>query len=136
MKEAYLYKKLSGLKVQCRNCPHYCLLSPNQRGKCGVRENIGGKLYSLVYEKAVALHIDPIEKKPFFHFLPGSYSLSMATVGCSFQCLNCQNWQISQPPKLSKEIEGENISPKEIVETALKHKLPSISYTYTEPTVF
>ena len=148
MIEAYLYKKLkekkpapyrtegSGAWVQCRTCAHYCILAPGERGKCGVRENKGGKLYSLVYGKACALNIDPIEKKPFFHFLPGSYSLSVATVGCSFACKNCQNWTISQGPKITGRIEGEDVSPEQIVEMAKKHKVPSISYTYTDPVVF
>jgi len=136
MKEVYLYKKLPGKKVQCRNCSHYCILEPGQRGKCGVRENIDGKLYALNYGKAIAINIDPIEKKPFYHFLPGTHSLSIATVGCNFACKNCQNWEISQAFKGAKEIPGERISPREIVEMALKYKVPSISYTYTEPTIF
>ena len=135
MEEAYLYKKLDNKKVRCLNCNHYCVIADSQKGICGVRKNIDGKLYSLVYGKAVAINIDPIEKKPFFHFLPGSYSLSIATVGCNFRCLNCQNWQISQGPRL-EETRGKEISPNEIVEIALKNQLPSISYTYTEPTIF
>jgi len=136
MKEVYLYKKLPDKKVQCRNCAHFCVLSPGQRGKCGTRENIDGKLYSIVYGKVVAIHIDPIEKKPFFHFLPGSYSLSIATVGCPLACKNCQNWSISQGFKKVKEIPGEDISPEKIVEIALKNNLRSISYTYTDPIAF
>jgi len=148
MKEAYLYKKLkdpegvaarpygAGKKVQCLNCAHYCLILPGTRGICGVRENIDGKLYSLVYGKAVAVHLDPIEKKPFFHFLPGTQSLSIATVGCCLRCYACQNWDISQAPKLTGEIFGENISPEEVVRTAKKYKAPSISYTYTDPIIF
>ena len=136
MKEAYLYKKLPDKKIQCQNCAHYCLIEDGKRGICGVRENIDGKLYSLVYGKACAIHIDPIEKKPFFHFFPGSYSLSIATVGCQFSCANCQNWTISQGPKLTGKIEGEDVSPEEIVKMAKENKLPSISYTYTEPVVF
>lgn len=136
MKEAYLYKKLKNKTVQCLNCPHRCILKPNQKGICGVRQNINGKLYSLVYGKAVALEIDPIEKKPFFHFLPGTQSLSVATVGCQFRCLNCQNWQISQGPKITGKMEGQDISPKEIVKLAKKYQTPSISYTYTDPIVF
>lgn len=135
-KEVILYKKLKDKKVQCRNCSHYCLILPRKRGICGVRENIDGKLYALNYAKAIACHIDPIEKKPFFHFLPGSYSLSIATVGCNFACKNCQNWDISQGFKEKEEIPGENLLPKEIVELAKKNKVPSISYTYTEPTIF
>ncbi|MEA3293090.1 MAG: AmmeMemoRadiSam system radical SAM enzyme [Patescibacteria group bacterium] len=136
MKEAYLYEKLKHKKVRCLNCTHHCILSPKKRGICGVRENIDGKLYSLTYGKVCAIEIDPIEKKPFFHFAPGTKSLSVATVGCQFSCKSCQNWVISQGPKLSKKIEGENISPKKIVEIAKNKKLPSISYTYTDPTVF
>jgi pyruvate formate lyase activating enzyme len=136
MKEAYLYKKLPNKKVQCQTCAHFCILSPGQRGKCGVRENIDGKLYSLVYGKVVAMNIDPIEKKPFYHFFPGSYSLSIATVGCPFSCLYCQNWQISQSFKRAKETPGEYVPPEKIVEIALKNNLPSISYTYTDPIAF
>lgn len=136
MNEALLYKKLAEKKLQCQNCAHYCIIAPGKRGVCGVRENIDGKLYTLNYGKAIACHIDPIEKKPFFHFLPGSYSLSIATVGCNFTCKNCQNWDISQAPKPQKPVLGEDLSPEKIVETALKNKLPSISYTYTEPAIF
>lgn len=136
MKEAYLYKKLPGKKVQCRTCSHFCRISSGQRGICGVKKNVNGKLYALNYGKAIALNIDPIEKKPFFHFLPGSYSLSIATVGCNFCCLNCQNFDISQGFKDKKEIPGDNLSSREVVNVALKNKLPSISYTYTEPTIF
>lgn len=91
MKESYLYKKLPGKKAQCRTCAHYCLIENGKRGICGVRENKDGKLYSLVYGKAAAINIDPIEKKPFFHFLPGTESLSIAAVGCNLFCKNCQN---------------------------------------------
>jgi len=136
MKEAYLYKKLKDKQIQCNNCSHYCIIKDGERGKCYVRENRGGKLYSLVYGKSCTVNVDPIEKKPFFHFLPGSQSLSVATVGCNFQCFSCQNWTISQGPRIFKKIEGEEISPAVIVETALKNNLPSISYTYTEPTIF
>jgi len=96
MKEAYLYEKLKNHNVRCLNCSHYCHLSPDQKGICGVRQNIDGKLYSLNYGQVVALNIDPIEKKPLFHFLPGSLSLSLAAIGCNFKCLACQNWKISQ----------------------------------------
>jgi len=136
MKEAYLYKKLPDKKVQCQNCAHYCVISPKNRGICGVRENIDGKLYALNYGKVIACHIDPIEKKPFFHFLPGSRSLSIATVGCNFRCDNCQNWDISQSPKPDNPVLGKDLPPEEIVKLALKNQLPSISYTYTEPTIF
>ncbi len=136
MKEALLYKKLDNKKVQCQNCSHYCIIKPDRKGICGVRKNIDRELYSLAYGKPCTVHIDPIEKKPLFHFLPGSNSLSIATVGCQFSCKNCQNWQISQAPKEKDEIEGKEISPQEIVDLALKNNLPSISYTYTDPIVF
>lgn len=136
MKEARFYKKLNNNKVQCQNCAHYCVLQPGEEGKCGVRTNKNGKLYSLVYGKAISCDVDPIEKKPFYHFLPGTESLSVATVGCQFACKSCQNWQISQGPKLNGSIPGEEISPKEIVEIAEEKNLSSISYTYTDPIVF
>ena len=137
MKEAYLYEKLKNRNVRCLNCSHYCHLTPDQKGICGVRQNIDGKLYSLNYGQVVALNIDPIEKKPLFHFLPGSLSLSLAAVGCNFKCLACQNWEISQAEELTAKVNwGEDIAPEEIVKIALKNNIPSISYTYTEPTVF
>lgn len=136
MREVYLYKKLINGKTQCRTCAHYCTILSGQRGVCGVRENIKGKLYALNYAKAIAVNIDPIEKKPFFHFFPGTSSLSVATVGCNLRCLSCQNWDISQGFKDKKEIPGEDISPEEIIKLALKNKVPGISYTYTEPTIF
>lgn len=136
LKEAGLYQKLENNKVRCQNCPHYCVIAPGKRGICGGRENNKGKLYSLVYGKAAACHVDPIEKKPFFHFLPGSKTLSVATVGCNLRCLNCQNYDISQSPKPDKPISGEDLTPEEIVKLVLENNLPSISYTYTEPTIF
>jgi len=137
MIEALLYKKLKNKAVACYACSHQCLILEGKRGICRVRENQKGKLYSLVYGKAIAAHLDPIEKKPFFHFLLGSYSLSIATVGCNFKCLHCQNSDISQMPKDNQDlILGEDLSPEKIVERAIKEKAPSISYTYTEPTIF
>lgn len=141
MKEALLYKELKDKMVGCLACNHYCKIADGKRGICGVRENQSGKLFSLVYGKIVAKNVDPIEKKPFFHFLPGSSSLSIATVGCNFRCLFCQNADIAQASKESyffekKEIPGENLTPEDIVNEVLKLNLPSVSYTYTEPTVF
>ena len=136
MKEVYLYKKLKGKKVQCRNCAHYCIIDNRKRGICGVRENKDGELYSLVYGKPCAINIDPIEKKPLYHFLPGTYSLSIATVGCNFTCHACQNWTISQGPKIFGKIEGDPVSPEKIVKMAIENNLPSISYTYTDPVVY
>ena len=136
MKEAYLYKKLNDMKVRCDLCSHRCRIEDGEKGKCCVRENSSGKLYTLVYRKLISENIDPVEKKPLFHFLPGSYSLSVATVGCNFKCFFCQNHQISQSPCESGSIDGRDIAPGEIVEYAVKYNCSSISYTYTEPTIF
>jgi len=136
MKEAYLYKKLNDMKVRCDLCSHRCKIEDGEKGKCCVRENSSGKLYTLVYRKLISENIDPVEKKPLFHFLPGSYSLSVATVGCNFKCFFCQNHQISQSPCESGSIDGRDIAPGEIVKYAIKYNCSSISYTYTEPTIF
>lgn len=136
MKEAMFYEKLKDNIVQCKLCPHFCTIKEDERGKCGVRENIKGKLYSLVYAKPCSTAIDPIEKKPFFHFMPGTYSYSIATVGCNLSCKFCQNWQISQQPKPKNPIIGQTLTPKQIVEEAIANGCNSISYTYTEPTIF
>lgn len=141
MKEALLYKKLKNGTVQCNLCHHHCLIPEGQRGVCGVRQNQKGKLYSLVYNKAMAINVDPIEKKPLFHFLPGSYALSFGTLGCNFGCLFCQNWDISQPPRqknfpLKSFAALPNVSPQSIVKEAIQQKVASIAYTYNEPTIF
>jgi len=136
VKEAFLYKKLADKKVKCELCPHFCLIVDGKRGICGVRENQDGVLCSLVYGKIVSSYADPIEKKPLFHFLPGSFSYSIATAGCNFRCLFCQNWEISQMPREQRIIIGEEKTPDEIVSAALKENCQSIAYTYTEPTIF
>ncbi len=137
MKEAMLYKKLSDNKVKCNLCNHRCTIKDGSYGICGVRQNIGGSLFSLVYDKIVTSHVDPIEKKPLFQFYPGSKSYSIATVGCNFICKHCQNFDISQLPMEKKGyIVGENISPEEIVRQAEGSGCKSIAYTYTEPTIF
>lgn len=136
LKEAMFYEKLEESTVSCHLCPHHCKINESKRGICGVRENKDGVLYSLVYGKMVARAIDPIEKKPLFHFYPGSTSFSIATVGCNFRCKNCQNFDISQMPKDEKRIVGEDISPPEIVAAAKHYNCRSISYTYTEPTIY
>jgi pyruvate formate lyase activating enzyme len=135
MIEARFYEKEKDQKVRCFLCSHHCLIKEGQRGICWVRENQGGVLYSLVYGKPIAHHVDPIEKKPLFHFLPGSRSFSLATAGCNFRCLFCQNADISQP-RDQKTIRGEEVSPEEIVAAALSSGCRSISYTYTEPTIY
>ena len=137
MKEALLYEKLGDEKVRCNLCNHRCLIEPDKRGICGVRINKEGVLYTLVYGKVIAENVDPIEKKPLYHFLPGSYSYSIATVGCNFQCSFCQNFEISQYPRLYQgRIPGNDIGPDVVVERALATNSKSISYTYTEPTIF
>jgi len=137
MKEALFYKKIDESTIQCKLCNHYCKIKNNSTGICKVRKNIEGKLYSLVYPKAIATHIDPVEKKPIYHFYPGSYTYSIATVGCNFKCLHCQNYEISQFPELNDGyIYGKDLPPEEIIKETLRGKLKSISYTYTEPTIY
>nr|WP_287261802.1 AmmeMemoRadiSam system radical SAM enzyme [Methanothrix sp.] len=136
MKEAMFYERLEGSDVRCNLCSHNCRIRPGHRGICGVRENINGTLYSLVYGKIVAEHVDPVEKKPLFHFQPGSRSYSIATVGCNFRCRHCQNADISQMPVDKNMIIGSERSPEDIVAAALEAGVQSISYTYTEPTIF
>ncbi len=136
MKEVYLYNVIEGSNVQCRTCAHLCTLSTKETGKCGARRNIDGALYALNYKKASALNLDPIEKKPFFHFLPGTPSLSIGAAGCSLSCKNCQNFDLSQGPKTSGEIPGTEISPEEVVRAAKENSAPGISYTYTDPLAF
>jgi pyruvate formate lyase activating enzyme len=134
--EAMLFEVAAGDAVRCRLCAHECLIGADKYGLCRVRHNIGGRLVSENYDALVALNVDPIEKKPLFHVLPGSRSLSLAAAGCNFQCSFCQNWQISQAPRMNVDLPGQSISPEQIVQEAQRHDCRSISYTYTEPTVF
>ncbi|MGD9504376.1 MAG: AmmeMemoRadiSam system radical SAM enzyme [Syntrophobacteraceae bacterium] len=136
MKEAMLYRKLDDGKVHCQLCSQHCRIDPGNRGKCGVRENQGGILQSLVYGRIIARNIDPIEKKPLFHFHPGSTSYSIATMGCNFRCLFCQNSDISQTPREQGIVLGQETPPEAVVAGALGSGCASISYTYTEPTIF
>jgi pyruvate formate lyase activating enzyme len=137
MKEAMCYEKRENSEVKCHLCCHNCLIKKGQRGICAVRENREGTLYSLVYGKVISMNIDPIEKKPLFHFHPGSSSFSIATVGCNFRCKHCQNYEISQFPRERKvEIPGRDMTPAQIVDAAVQNGCESISYTYTEPTIF
>jgi len=135
-REAMLYERLADQKVRCRLCGHECLIGPEKLGICRVRKNVGGKLVSLNYDALVAVHLDPIEKKPLFHFLPGTLSLSVAAAGCNFQCGFCQNWQISQAPRTGRVVGTQSVPPAELVATAERRRCASISYTYTEPTIF
>jgi pyruvate formate lyase activating enzyme len=136
MREAMLYEQLEEQRVQCHLCAHRCVIKDQKRGICGVRENQSGRLQSLVYARAIARHVDPVEKKPLFHFHPGSRTYSIATVGCNFRCLFCQNADISQMPREVKRIMGEHLPPEQVILSARQSRCQSISYTYTEPTIF
>lgn len=132
-----LYEKLENKKVHCYLCSHNCKIDETKVGICGVRQNIDGKLYSHVYGKVIASHVDPIEKKPLYHFLPRTYAYSIATPGCNFKCDFCQNWQISQYKSDNEfDYQGFEMLPEEIVEAAKQNNCNSIAYTYTEPTIF
>jgi pyruvate formate lyase activating enzyme len=159
LKEAMFYEPMARGRILCSLCSLYCKIAPGRRGACGVRVNVDEKLYTLVYGKLVAREVDPIEKKPLFHFHPGSTSYSISTVGCNFRCLHCQNYAISQQPKgkvpplgaaggedpevlclalrdLESSILGEDVTPEEVVQSAQRAGAKSIAYTYTEPTIF
>jgi len=127
-------EKLEGNKVRCHICPHNCLLNEGGMGICKARVNKKGTLYSFAYGNPCSIGIDPIEKKPLFHFLPGERIYSLATAGCNFRCLNCQNWQISQSSP--NELEHYDLLPEEVVKSAIAHNTQLIAFTYTEPTVF
>jgi pyruvate formate lyase activating enzyme len=122
-----------GDRIVCELCRHYCKLKEGQTGICGVNKNEGGRLKTLVYGKVSALNIDPIEKKPLYHFLPASFALSLGTVGCNFQCPFCQNWQISQTKDLSGSYD---VTPEQLVDAAVEKGCKTIAYTYNEPTIF
>lgn len=134
MKEAMYYKKLKNNLVECNLCFRNCIIAQNRKGFCGVRKNIDGKLYSLVWGKLAAIHVDPIEKEPVYHFYPGENILCIATLGCSFRCKFCHNWHISHAS--AGDERTDDVSPEEIVEIAKKHKVIGISTTYVEPAVF
>ena len=136
MKEAVLYQKLERSNVQCNLCAHRCVIHPEKSGICKVRENINGELYTKVYGRAIARHIDPVEKKPLYHFYPGTKAYSFATPGCNFHCRFCQNWEISQVSSESILEMGQKITPEQIVANAKYSGCKSIAHTYTEPTIF
>ena len=136
MQQAMLFERLDNGCVRCRLCAHRCLIPLGQKGACQVRENRGGTLYSLVYGIPLSQAVDPIEKKPLFHFHPGSSAFSIATAGCNFRCAFCQNSDISQMPRDRGVIEGRMVSPEQVVEAAARHHCRSIAFTYTEPTIF
>jgi pyruvate formate lyase activating enzyme len=133
-KEAYHYRTLSGGKVTCTLCPNHCLLAPGDRSVCRSRVNLGGRLYSLAYADPCAIHIDPVEKKPLFHFLPATTAFSLATAGCNFRCLNCQNWEISQ--KKPHEVRHSELFPTQAVQAAEEAGARSVAFTYSEPVTF
>ena len=135
-KKAVLWDAAEDKRVQCRLCAHRCVIGEGKLGRCSVRKNVGGVLYSLNYDKVCSANPDPIEKKPLFHFQPSSRSFSIATMGCNFRCDFCQNWQISQAAVETGSIDGEPIAPEQIVEAAVRSGCKSVAYTYTEPTVF
>lgn len=136
MKEAQLYEKLDGQRVRCNLCAHRCTIKSGRKGVCLVRENRKGTLYTLVYGIPLSQAVDPIEKKPLFHFYPGSTAFSIATAGCNFRCAFCQNSDISQMPRERGQILGREATPKAVVDAARQHGSRSIAYTYTEPTIF
>ena len=132
--EARFYEKLSNRRVKCKLCPRECAVGDKERGYCGVRENRGGTYYTLVHSRVCAAHIDPIEKKPLFHYLPGTVAFSIATAGCNVNCKFCQNWDISQ--SRPEEIPADYAPPQRIASLAQQNKCPTIAYTYSEPVVF
>ena len=131
---SYCHIPHTGTYVQCNLCPHHCIIADGERGTCRVRENRGGRLYSMVYGNPCAVHVDPIEKKPFYHFLPGIPAFSLATAGCNLGCLYCQNWSISQVPP--EQTQNMDLPPEKVVYYARNYQAPVIAYTYSEPTIF
>jgi pyruvate formate lyase activating enzyme len=134
IREASWYKKLDAARVQCELCPRGCVVDDMERGYCGVRENRGGTYYTLVYGRPCSLHVDPVEKKPLFHFLPGRDAFSLATAGCNIECQFCQNWQISQTRP--EDLRAVDLPPARVAREAEKAGAPILAYTYTEPVVF
>ena len=150
MHKSILFEKRSNVSVRCTACRHYCTIPEGKSGVCGVRVNRKGELYLAVYGRAVAANIDPVEKKPLFHFLPGSQIFSFGTIGCNFACSFCQNWDISQaarepaggkndaqtPHFTQLQISGKDLQPEQIVQYCIENEIPSIAYTYNEPAIF
>ncbi len=134
VREARYWEKKAHKQVHCQLCPRGCVVDDHERGYCGVRENRGGTYYTLVYSRAATYHIDPIEKKPLFHFLPGSMAFSIATAGCNLNCKFCQNWQISQVTP--EQVDSYYLPPQKLATLAREYKTKSIAYTYNEPTIF
>jgi len=147
LKEAMFYETLTSGKVKCGLCPYRCSIAAGHAGYCGVRQNIEGKLYSTIYGKVSSVAADPIEKKPLFHFHPGTRALSLGTLGCNMRCIHCQNWQISHviPVKgigngkiynIVEELPTQHLSPEEMVDLAVKYECQGVAWTYNEPTIW
>ncbi|MHB2154224.1 AmmeMemoRadiSam system radical SAM enzyme [Calditrichota bacterium GD2] len=134
VREARFYEKLAHKKIRCKLCPRECVIDDRERGYCGARENRNGTYYTLVYARPCTYHLDPIEKKPLFHFLPGSAAFSIATAGCNLNCKFCQNWQISQVTP--EQVNSYYLPPEKIADMARDYRARSIAYTYSEPTIF
>ena len=133
MKEAMFYQKLENGAVRCDLCPRHCMIKEGENGFCNARANMKGTLYSIVYERPSAINIDPIEKKPLFHFIPGSSTFSIGTIGCNLECKNCQNWELS---RASADMAGDRKKIADMLRIAIRKGCKSVSYTYNEPTVF
>ncbi|MBU1611930.1 MAG: AmmeMemoRadiSam system radical SAM enzyme [Proteobacteria bacterium] len=136
MHPAQLWESIADNRCHCRLCRHFCLIDEGETGKCGVRINQDGKLFTLVYDRVAAVNMDPVEKKPLYHFLPGTLTFSFGTMGCNFGCVFCQNDSLSQPPRSGRTPAGHHTTPEALVQAALDGGAASISYTYSEPTVF
>lgn len=136
MKQTRLFKMLASGRIRCDSCAHHCLLAEGESGRCGVIQNRDGVLFSLNYGRCAAMHADPIEKKPLFHFLAGQRAFSVAASGCNMRCLHCQNSDLSQSPVDSRRIYGHDATPQEIVRAAGEHHCSIIAYTYSEPAIF
>jgi pyruvate formate lyase activating enzyme len=134
VKEASFYEKLAYKKIKCKLCPRECVIDDRERGYCGVRENRGGVYYTLVHSRVATAHVDPIEKKPFFHFLPGTPAFSIATAGCNVNCKFCQNWEISQVRP--EQVRATYLPPQKLAEASRQYQCSVIAYTYSEPVIF
>jgi pyruvate formate lyase activating enzyme len=134
VREAQFYEKQSGKSIKCKLCPRECVVGDRERGYCGVRENRGGTYYTLVHSRVATAHIDPIEKKPLFHFLPGTQAFSIATAGCNVNCKFCQNWEISQVRP--EQVRSDYAPPEKIASLAQENGCGAIAYTYSEPVIF
>jgi len=132
--EAKYYEKLEHKKIKCKLCPRECVIDDRERGYCGARENRGGTYYTLVHSRVATAHIDPIEKKPLFHFLPGTPAFSIATAGCNVNCKFCQNWEISQVRP--EQVRSTYMPPRDLAALARQYQCPTIAYTYSEPVIF